>query len=113
MNKLFLIFFVAFYAVNVLSSPPNLHLMNKRDRFCGDKLKNALKLLCAGVYNSPSKKLGADFTFNSYADFSDETDSGEDLEVSTPQKRERRRGQIVEECCHRSCSFSTLSMYCG
>lgn len=113
MNKLFLIFFVALYGVNVLSSPPSMHLINKRDRYCGEKLTKTLKQLCLGIYNSPAKKLGPDFIFNSFSDFSGELDSSEDLDLSSPQKRNRIKGQIVDECCRKPCSYSTLMMYCG
>uniref|UniRef100_A0A1B6K7J4 Insulin-like domain-containing protein n=1 Tax=Homalodisca liturata TaxID=320908 RepID=A0A1B6K7J4_9HEMI len=55
-----------------------------QQRVCGDRLANMLALVCSGRgYNMPFRQ------------------------------SHRKRRQIVEECCHRSCSASMLALYCG
>lgn len=91
-----------------------IHLMNKRDKFCGDKLKKTLADLCSGIFNSPSKKLNQNFFDNDYEEpTSGENDLNPWFDFSSPVKRQRRRGTIIDECCRNSCTYKTLSLYCG
>lgn len=112
-NK-FVIFCVFMNILNVWSSPPAVHLINKRDKFCGDKLKNALAEICLGIYNSPSKKFTQNLFYNDYEDtISGENDVNPWADFPFPEKRQRRRGTIIDECCHNSCTLRTLALYCG
>ncbi|XP_049765220.1 LIRP isoform X1 [Schistocerca cancellata] len=100
-------------------------------RYCGEKLSNALKIVCRGNYNPMFKKASQDV---SDAESEDNYWSGQsaDEEVEAPALppypvlarpsagglltaavfRRRTRG-VFDECCRKSCSISELQTYCG
>ncbi|KAJ8931858.1 hypothetical protein NQ314_015188 [Rhamnusium bicolor] len=104
----------------VCSSPYLNHIMSKRSKFCGSKLTTALSLLCNGQYASPEKKSMADILNYEYDDDYNGLGVNEiefpflskELAKSlVPQKI--RRGGIVDECCHKSCTINELRSYCA
>ncbi|XP_044255143.1 LIRP-like [Tribolium madens] len=129
MDKRVLLFFFLINIIYVWSSPHMVHLMNKREIFCGTKLAETLAMLCKGNYYSPNpnptKKSTNDiFAYNEYDEyFPNESDDENQIDFPFLQKESvnsflpirfrRTRVGIVDECCRKPCTLKHLSLYCG
>ncbi|GBN52841.1 hypothetical protein AVEN_129503-1 [Araneus ventricosus] len=73
---------------------------------CGRNLSQLLSFVCNGIYGEPSgaKRSANGLMFDHNIVKPEEYILGRQLRV--------QRG-VADECCHRSCSFSTLQSYCG
>ncbi|KAG8180377.1 hypothetical protein JTE90_025427 [Oedothorax gibbosus] len=81
-------------------------------RACGRSLSQLISFVCQGVYNEPvATKRNSQFMLPEI-DWTSEGNTIPEIDDYIFPMIRTRRG-VVDECCHRSCTFSTLRSYCG
>ncbi|XP_054717138.1 bombyxin B-2 homolog isoform X2 [Uloborus diversus] len=111
MKHLFLlILFIGTYAsclADASDSLPVPHIMKRAVvRLCGNHLVQALSVICDGRYYYPiqEEKRSIEGSYPEWMKFMWEIDAN---------SRPRNKRNIVDECCHKSCTYSSLVSYCA
>nr|XP_022904575.1 probable insulin-like peptide 5 [Onthophagus taurus]XP_022910668.1 probable insulin-like peptide 5 [Onthophagus taurus] len=94
--------------------------MKKRYQACGDRLSDLLMLVCGSDYaekRTVDEHSSIESVLTEFTSKDDSPDEGIihstdfDNQIQVKQNLSTRR--VVDECCKRSCSHSTLLSYCG
>ncbi|KAB0796945.1 hypothetical protein PPYR_11006 [Photinus pyralis] len=130
---LFIVLLLTFTCLTFEFEMSQKEMKSIKGKFCGSYLADTMSMVCEGMYNSKGKRnmlgnLGLN-KVNSREDY-DENENVfyvDELVPSFPfrsreharslipfdyQKRSRKPG-IVDECCHKACSFFEMASYCG
>ncbi|XP_043647714.1 probable insulin-like peptide 5 [Drosophila teissieri] len=93
--------------IPLLRSVESAHTM----RACGQPLMELLSMACRNGYNSLFSKRGSLGLFD-YEDHLTDLDSSEAHHMNSLSGIRRDWRGIVDDCCHKPCTWDTLRSYC-
>ncbi|XP_044018615.1 LIRP-like isoform X2 [Aphidius gifuensis] len=117
-NMIALLLVMSFIAVNLTNCQSDLYdYIRKRpekqaEYYCGQKLSNALELICGGIYNGMIKKNNQELDMDNFAYFYNNWPLRSTASFGIGRFRRQSRG-IHDECCLKPCSASELRSYCA